>query len=106
MAKNVDLTKLPEANTMVSKFTQIFKDNNDWNEKTIIGFMSFTVMVIVAAIDLITGLEGKSLEIKEYIYNSFMMLTIGSFGIAGLEKFSPSAKVKAEAQYNRDEPEE
>jgi hypothetical protein len=100
MAKTVDLTKLPEANTMVSKFTQIFKDNNDWNEKTIIGFMSFTVMVIVAAIDLITGLEGKNLEIKDYIYNSFVMLTLGSFGIAGLEKFSPVAKAKAEAQLN------
>jgi len=98
MAKTVDLTKLPEANTMVSKFTQIFKDNNDWNEKTIIGFMSFAVMVIVAAIDLITGLEGKNLEIKDYIYNSFVMLTLGSFGIAGIEKFSPVARVKAENQ--------
>lgn len=78
-------------------FTQIFKDNNDYNEKTIIGFLSFAVMVIVAAVDLITGMEGKNLEIKDYIYNSFVMLTIGSFGIAGIEKFSPVAKVKAEA---------
>jgi hypothetical protein len=83
-------------------FTQIFKDNNDYNEKTIIGFLSFAVMVIVAAVDLITGLEGKNLEIKDYIYNSFVMLTIGSFGIAGLEKFSPAAKIKAEAHVNKD----
>lgn len=88
-------------------FTQIFKDNNDYNEKTIIGFLSFAVMVIVAAVDLVTGVYGQHLEIKEYIYNSFLMLTIGSFGIAGLEKFSPAAKVKAEAAVNRyDEPEE
>lgn len=78
-------------------FTQIFKDSNDWNEKTIIGFLSFAVMVIIAGVDVITGLEGKNLEIKDYIYNSFTMLTIGSFGIAGLEKFSPTARVKAEA---------
>lgn len=78
-------------------FTQIFKDNNDYNEKTIIGFMAFAVMVIIAAVDVVTGIGGKHLEIKEYIYNSFLMLTIGSFGIAGLEKFSPVAKVKAEA---------
>ncbi len=78
-------------------FTQIFKDNNDYNEKTIIGFLSFAVMVIVAAVDLVTGVYGQHLEIKEYIYNSFLMLTIGSFGIAGLEKFSPAAKVRAEA---------
>ena len=29
----------------MKKFIQIFKDTNDWNEKTIIGFLSFAVMV-------------------------------------------------------------
>ena len=28
-------------------FREIFKDNNDYNEKTIIGFLSFAVMVLV-----------------------------------------------------------
>ena len=78
------------------KFFEIFKDDNTWNEKTIIGFMSFAVMVVIAAVDLITGMEGINLEIKDYIYNSFLMLTVGSFGIAGLEKFSPAARVRAE----------
>lgn len=77
-------------------FTQIFKDNNEWNEKTIIGFLSFAVMVIIAAVDLITGMEGINLEIKDYIYQSFVYLTIGSLGIAGIEKFSPANKIKAE----------
>lgn len=87
---------------MLNGFVQIFKDNNDWNEKTIIGFISFTVMVVIAIFDLVTGLEGINLEIKDYIYNSFMMLTLGSFGIAGLEKFSPANKVRAEAEYSTD----
>ena len=78
------------------KFFEIFKDDNTWNEKTIIGFMSFAVMVVIAAVDLVTGMEGINLEIKDYIYNSFLMLTVGSFGIAGLEKFSPAARVRAE----------
>ena len=30
------------------------------------------------------------------------MLTLGSFGIAGLEKFSPANKVRAEAEYSAD----
>lgn len=93
----VDLTKLPEAKSLFSKFSSIFKDTNDFNEKTIIGFMAFAVMVIIAGVDVVTGVYGQHLEIKEYIYNSFLMLTIGSFGIAGLEKFSPAAKIKAEA---------
>lgn len=74
----------------MSKFTQIFKDNNDWNEKTIIGFISFAVMVVVMLVDLITGLFGGDLPINEFTYNSFVIVTLGSFGIAGIEKFSKS----------------
>ena len=80
----------------VNWFTQIFKDNNEYNEKTIIGFISFAVMVITAIIDLGTGLVGHDLVIKEYIYNSFVTVTLGSFGVAGLEKFSGAAKIQAE----------
>lgn len=79
-------------------FTQIFKDSNDWNEKTIIGFMSFAIMTMYSLADIITGILGTALQIHEFVYNSFMIVTLGSFGIAGLEKFSPTAKVKAEAQ--------
>ena len=35
-------------------FRDIFKDDNDMNEKNVIGFMSFAVMVLFAAADLIT----------------------------------------------------
>jgi hypothetical protein len=79
---------------LVKAFLTIFKDDNTWNEKTIIGFLSFSIMVIIAGVDVVTGLQGKNLEIKEYIYQSFVWITIGSFGIAGLEKFSPVAKMR------------
>jgi hypothetical protein len=72
----------------VMAFADIFKDENDYNEKTIIGFMSFAVMVIFAVADLVTGYVGKDLVINEGIYNSFVFITLGSFGIAGLEKFA------------------
>ena len=68
------------------KFASIFKDNNDWNEKTIIGFLSFAVMVIVMVADVVSGIVGKDLVINEFTYNSFVIITLGSFGIAGLEK--------------------
>ena len=70
------------------KFIDIFKDDNNWNEKTIIGFLSFAVMVLVMIADVITGALGKDLYINEFIYNSFVIVTLGSFGIAGLEKFA------------------
>lgn len=81
-------------------FTQIFKDANDYNEKTIIGFISFAVMVITAIVDLGSGLMGHDLVIKEYIYNSFVTVTLGSFGVAGLERFSGAAKIEAQAQHS------
>jgi len=70
-------------------FFQIFKNNNDWNEKTIVGFISFAIMVLVMLADVITGWTGKDLVVNEFIYNSFLFVTIGAFGIAGLEKFAP-----------------
>jgi hypothetical protein len=67
-------------------FRNIFKDKNDVNEKSVIGFFSFAVMVIVIIVDIITGYTGKDLVINEFIYNSFVIITLGSFGISGLEK--------------------
>jgi hypothetical protein len=69
-------------------FASIFKDDNSWNEKTIIGFFSFAVMVIVMIADVVSGFMGKDLVINEFTYNSFVIVTLGSFGIAGLEKFA------------------
>lgn len=63
-------------------FKDIFKDNNDINEKSVVGFASFAVMVIFAAADIITGFVGKDLVIQEFIYDSFLFITLGSFGIA------------------------
>ena len=72
----------------MKKFLEIFKDDNSWNEKTIIGFLSFAMMVAVMLADVLTGAFGKDLPINEFTYNSFVIVTLGSFGIAGLEKFA------------------
>ncbi len=72
----------------MKRFIEIFKDDNHWNEKTIIGFLSFAIMVIVIVADVVTGAFGKDLIINEFTYNSFLIVTLGSFGIAGLEKFA------------------
>ncbi len=69
-------------------FSDIFKDDNDINEKSVVGFSAFAIMTIFAIVDLATGYCGKDLVINELIYNSFVIITLGSFGIAGLEKFA------------------
>ena len=50
-------------------FRDIFKDNNDINEKSVVGFASFAVMVIFAVADIVTGWVGNDLAINEFIYN-------------------------------------
>jgi hypothetical protein len=67
-------------------FKDIFKDSNDYNEKSIVGFASFAVMVIFAAADIITGFLGNPLVIEPIIFNSFVYITLGAFGIAEVGK--------------------
>ena len=64
----------------------IFKNDNEWNEKNVVGFIAFIVMVLFALLDLFTGYLGKDLVINETIYDSFTLVVLGCFGIAGLEK--------------------
>ena len=66
----------------------IFKDNNDWNEKSIIGFVAFTIMCLIMVADLVTGWVGKDLVINEFVYASFVWVVLGCFGISGVEKFA------------------
>ena len=34
----------------------IFKDDNDWNEKAIVGFIAFAIMCLIMVADLVAGL--------------------------------------------------
>lgn len=60
----------------------LFRDNNNINEKSIIGFASFFMMVAFGITDLVTGYWGQDLPISDTIYTSFVVVTLGSFGIA------------------------
>ena len=64
----------------------IFKEDNNYNEKNIIGFLSFALMCVFGIVDLAMGIVGIELLVNDYIYNSFVWVTLGSFGIAGAEK--------------------
>lgn len=64
------------------KFMDIFLDDNDVNEKAIIGFISFFLMTIFGVCDLITAFMGQDLVISDTIYTSFVVVTLGAFGIS------------------------
>lgn len=44
--------------------------------------MSFAVMTIFAGADIVTGIIGNPLVISDTIFNSFVLITLGAFGIA------------------------
>jgi ABC-type uncharacterized transport system permease subunit len=66
---------------------KLFKDSNDINEKSVIGFISFIIMVAFAAADIVTGYFGKELVVQQFIFDAFMILTLGCFGISSVDKF-------------------
>ena len=65
------------------KFMDLFLDDNDVNEKAIIGFVSFFLMMCFGITDLVTALVwDMDLKVSETIYTSFVVVTLGSFGIS------------------------
>jgi len=65
----------------------MFKDNNDINEKSVIGFIAFIVMIGFAIADIITGYLGKDLVVNEFIFNAFLVITLGCFSISSVDKY-------------------
>jgi len=70
----------------------MFKETNDINEKNVVGFASFVVMVVFAFADIVTGFFGKDLVVQRFIYDSFLFITLGSFGISEFSKFGSIKK--------------
>ena len=66
---------------------QLFDDKNTINEKAIVGFIAFMMLVIALGVDLVTGYFGNPLVINEFIFDGFMVIVLGSFGIASVDKW-------------------
>jgi ABC-type uncharacterized transport system permease subunit len=72
--------------------SQLFNDNNSINEKSVVGFLAFVMMGGFAIADIVTGSLGKDLVINEFIFNSFLWLVLGSFGIGSVDKWINKGK--------------
>jgi hypothetical protein len=68
-------------------FVQLFDDKNTINEKAVVGFIAFFMLVIALVVDLITGYFGNPLLINEFIFDGFMVIVLGAFGIASVDKW-------------------
>jgi ABC-type uncharacterized transport system permease subunit len=65
----------------------LFDDSNTINEKSVVGFTAFVMMIITLIADIITGIVGKEMPIHEFVFDGFMVIVLGAFGIASIDKF-------------------
>ena len=68
-------------------FKNLFDDSNTINEKSVVGFTAFVMMVITLIADILTGIVGKEMPIHEFVFDGFMVIVLGAFGIASIDKF-------------------
>lgn len=72
---------------MIKFLKQLFDDNNSINEKAVVGFIAFFMLCVALIVDLVTGYFGKPLVINEFIFDGFMVIILGAFGIASVDKW-------------------
>ena len=77
-------------------FRELILDNNHINEQAFVGVVAFFAMVFILVVDVITGILGKELVIKEFIFDGFMILTLGAFGITTAGKVFTKKKTDTE----------
>lgn len=75
-------------------FHDLFNDDNSINEKAVVGFIAFFMLVISLVVDLVTGWLGRELLINRFIFDGFMVITLGAFGIASVDKWINKTKGK------------
>ena len=68
-------------------FKNLFDDSNTINEKSVVGFIAFIMMVVTLITDIATGIMGKEMPIHEFVFDGFMVIVLGAFGIASVDKF-------------------
>jgi hypothetical protein len=85
---------------MKKLFRELISDDNQINEQAFVGVISFFAMVFVLFVDVITGIIGNELVIKEFIFDGFMLLTLGAFGITTAGRIMKLKKKKEEENEN------
>ena len=73
-------------------FSQLFDDSNTINEKSVVGFIAFFFLCIAFGVDIITGYMGKEFVVNKIVFDGFMVMVLGSFGIASVDKWINKSK--------------
>lgn len=82
-------------------FRELISDDNQINEQAFVGVVAFFAMAFILIVDVNTGILGRELIIKEFIFDGFMILTLGAFGITTAGRIL-SLKKKNKDESNKD----
>ena len=80
------------------RLSDLFNDENHINEKSVIGIISFLIMIVYSLVDVIYAMMSKAVEINERIYTAFETIVLGAFLISSGEKI---VKVITHGKNNR-----
>jgi len=75
---------------------RMFSDKSDINQKAVLGFISFVLMVLYALADIITGAMGMTFVIEPIVFNGLMYTALTMCGITGVEAIFGNKNLKSD----------
>lgn len=73
---------------------RMFSDKSDINQKAVLGFVSFVLMVLYALADIVTGVIGIAFVIEPIVFNGLMYTALTMCGITGIEAVFGNKNIK------------
>lgn len=73
---------------------RMFSDKSDINQKAVLGFVSFVLMVLYALVDIVTGAVGITFVIEPIVFNGLMYTALTMCGITGVEAVFGNKNIK------------
>lgn len=66
----------------IMKFLDLFKANNNIDERNVVGFLAMVVFVLISLAEVTLNIFGVSYVTNPLIYDSLLWIILGSFGIS------------------------
>jgi len=73
---------------------RMFSDKSDINQKAVLGFVSFVLMVLYALVDIVTGAVGVAFVIEPIVFNGLMYTALTMCGITDVEAVFGNKNIK------------
>jgi hypothetical protein len=84
-------------------FRELISDDNKINEQAFVGVVAFFAMAFILIVDVVTGIWGKELIIKEFIFDGFMIITLGITTAGRIMSLKKKANKTSQEESNNEE---